>query len=373
MKKPVRILCLEDIEEDFHLITRALHKEKVPCEICRVDTREEFVDRLNNFNPDIILSDHSLPQFNSLEALRICKRMKAELPFILVTGTVSEEFAVHCLKQGADDYVLKTNLVRLPSAIEAALKKKQTENRKKAAEQNLLKRNEELVKINTEMDRFVYSVSHNLRAPLMSVLGLINVAKLQTDHRQIGDYLGLMENSIHKLDETIKEILDYSRNARLDLEYDKINFKTLLEDCLDRLKYLKNFNRIKVNIELSGDSELYSDQVRLFTIFNNLISNAIRYQDERKAEPYIQIHITVKPNEAIISIEDNGIGIHNQYLDKIFTMFFRASEDGAGAGLGLFIVKETIDKLHGNIQVQSKVNDGTRFLITVPNHLPDNQ
>src|SRR5690606_2336469 len=138
-----------------------------------------FTACLQQFRPDVILSDHALPQFNSLEALKILRKQASDTPFILVTGTVSEEFAVSCLKQGADDYVLKSNLVRLHAAIQNAIRQRRQDAKRKKAEQTLRKQNDELIKINKELDSFVYSVSHNLRAPLMSVLGLVNLAQLE--------------------------------------------------------------------------------------------------------------------------------------------------------------------------------------------------
>ena len=161
MEKELKILMLEDVQDDVGLIERTLKKQGVVFTSKRVDTHDEFVHALDNYNPDVILSDHALPQFNSIEALTICRKKHNDVPFILVTGTVSEEFAVHCLKQGADDYVLKSNLVRLPSAIKNALKQRHHDHKRKKAEKALRKQNEELVKINKELDSFVYSVCRN--------------------------------------------------------------------------------------------------------------------------------------------------------------------------------------------------------------------
>src|ERR1041385_1148659 len=113
MSKELRILMLEDLEDDAGLLDRALTKEKIAFTRMRVDTREEFIDALHSFGPDLILSDHALPQFNSIEALKIVQETNLEIPFIIVTGSVSEEFAVNCIKKGVDDYVLKSNLSRL--------------------------------------------------------------------------------------------------------------------------------------------------------------------------------------------------------------------------------------------------------------------
>src|SRR5579885_1812387 len=98
MSKELRILMLEDLEEDAGLMDRALLKEKIAFTRKRVDSREEFVTALNAYQPDLILSDHALPQFNSIEALNIVKVSKPDIPFIIVTGSVSEEFAVNCIK-----------------------------------------------------------------------------------------------------------------------------------------------------------------------------------------------------------------------------------------------------------------------------------
>src|SRR5687768_18455246 len=124
MDRELKILMLEDLEEDIGLIEHSLRKEGLEFVSRYADTRDEYVRALEDFHPDVILSDHALPQFNSVEALTICRKTSFNTPFILVTGTVSEEFAVSCLKQGADDYVLKSNLVRLPTAIINALKQR---------------------------------------------------------------------------------------------------------------------------------------------------------------------------------------------------------------------------------------------------------
>src|SRR5690606_8056179 len=110
------------------------------------------------------------------EALKICKKIDPEIPFILVTGAVSEEFAVKVLKQGADDYILKSNLSRLGAAISQALKQRKLKIKKMKAEEALRQQNLELKRLNKELDKFVYSASHDLRSPLTSLLGLIHVA-----------------------------------------------------------------------------------------------------------------------------------------------------------------------------------------------------
>ena len=364
----LKILCMEDDDIDFEIINMTLEKGGMEIETKRVDSREKFLDGLTTFRPDVILSDHSLPQFNSIEALRLCRSTKSHIPFILVTGAVSDEFAVNCIKEGADDYVLKSNLNRLASAIKSALKHKETEEAKLTAITSLASRNEELVKINTELDSLVYSVSHNLRAPLMSVLGLVNLVKIETDPKAIHHYHELIEKSVNKLDDTLKEILDYSRNARLDLQVVKIDFNEMTRDTLEKMQFMTGVENIDIRISVNEEIAFYSDYYRLSVVMNNLISNAIKYYDEGKKNSFFHISITVDDKKAKLIFEDNGIGIDAEALPRIFDMFFRATNKTTGSGLGLYIVKEAVEKLQGVIAIESSVGQGTTFKIEIPNH-----
>lgn len=375
MESTLKILILEDMDEDIILIKRTLKNAGLSFETRQAHSRDGFIQALDEFSADVILSDHSLPQFNSVEALEICKKRGSQVPFILVTGAVSEEFAVTCLKQGADDYVLKSNLARLPNAITNALKQKEAELAKIKAAQTLQSQNAELKKINKELDSFVYSVSHNLRAPLMSVLGLLDLAKHESHHSNnnaLDEYFTMMETSIHKLDETVREILDYSRNARQNLSIEQINLKRMITDNFEKMQFMPGSKLIKNKIIVDERTPFYSDTYRLSVIMNNLISNSIKYYDENKNESFIKITAHVDKEKASLEFEDNGIGIEERYVNKVFDMFFRGTEKNKGAGLGLYIVKEAVEKLGGRIDIESKVGSGTRFKIELPNYLSDN-
>lgn len=371
MESTLKILILEDVEDDVELIKRTLRKAGLEFEARREDTREGFLRALHDYHADVILSDHSLPQFDSVEALALSKQYASKIPFILVTGAVSEEFAVTCLKAGADDYVLKSNLARLPNAIQNALKQRKAEDAKARAAQALQSQNAELKKINKELDSFVYSVSHNLRAPLMSVLGLLDLAKHENQNNKsdLDLYFSMMETSIHKLDETVKEILDYSRNARQNVSVEKIDLKKMIDEHFEKMQFMPGSQSIQRFISIHEKASFHSDNYRLSVIMNNLISNAIKYHDPEKVSPFIRIAVEVDEEKAVMIFEDNGIGIEERYLDKVFDMFFRGTEKNKGAGLGLYIVKEAIDKLGGKIAIQSKVGQGTLFTIELPNFI----
>lgn len=369
MKEHLKILILEDVEEDVELVRRELMKEKLSFTLHRVDKKDEYLSGLVNIKPNVILSDHSLPQFNSVEALEISQRIGLNVPFILVTGTVSEEFAVTCLKNGADNYVLKGNLSRLPSAITNALQQKATEKNRKLAERTLHKQNKMLIKVNQELDRFVYSTSHNLRSPLMSVLGLLNISRKEVENKNYSrllEYFDMMGASIEKLDNTLKEIIDYSKNARAEIKIEKIELYECLQECIESLNYLEGANEIKKEIIIDGNNVIYCDTDRLRVIFISIISNAIKYRDLNKEEKKLSITVHSYPFKTSISIRDNGVGIFSNYVDKVFDMFYRATDKSHGAGLGLYIAKETVDKLGGKISIDSEIESGTTVEIDIP-------
>jgi len=270
---------------------------------------------------------------------------------------------------GADDYILKANLTRLPSAITTALKQREEERKRKIAEKAVRQQNEELIKINRELDHFVYSTSHNLRAPLMSVLGLLNIAKkdiYENNTRNFLDYFRMMEDSINKLDETLKEIIDYSKNARIEIMNEQINVRRLMMDCFEKLNYLEGAEGMEIEIQDAGSEIIYSDSYRLTVIFTNVISNSIKYRDFDKSKSFVHIELSRANGKTTVLIKDNGVGIHPHYLSHIFEMFYRANEKSHGAGLGLYIAKETIGNLGGTISVESALHVGTTFKIEIP-------
>jgi signal transduction histidine kinase len=237
---------------------------------------------------------------------------------------------------------------------------------RKAIQQALVDRNDELIKINAELDRFVYSASHDLRAPIASLLGLIEVARLEQDRGKIDDLLEMQKKSLYRLDRFIKDIVDHSRNTRLGIDMEAVRFSELINAAFEQLQFMDNVSHIKKIINIRQEGDFYSSPTRLDIIFNNLLSNAIKYADLKKDKSYIEIDIQCTSSEAQIIVRDNGEGIPLEALTKIFDMFFRASAKGSGSGLGLYIVKEAIQKLGGTINVQSEFSKGTEFSVAIP-------
>jgi PAS domain S-box-containing protein len=242
---------------------------------------------------------------------------------------------------------------------------------RKVAEDKLKSQFEELQKTNYELDRFVYSVSHDLRAPLASILGIVNISENEQPTPAHMKYLEMIRISVNRLDGFIKEILDYSRNNRTEVVIGKIRFHELIDETLNSLRLIQGTDRLKVSIEIDDNIPYYSDSVRIGIILNNIFSNSIKYQDFRKDLSFLTVGVVTSKEKVVITIRDNGIGIGDKHLDKIFNMFYRASDVSAGSGLGLYIAKETITKLGGDFSVKSKLGIFTTFEIVIPNSCRD--
>lgn len=228
-------------------------------------------------------------------------------------------------------------------------------------------RTADLKKSNEELDNFVYRVSHDIRAPLSSVLGLVELMAHEKDPAQLKQYLQMAASSVNKLDGFVKDILNYARNSRMKIERQEINFSALLDNVLEELQYMSHAGRLRIIRDIQIKSPHYNDPRRLHIIFRNLFSNAIKYQNMREPDPYVRIKITTEKEEAVITVEDNGIGIAADQVDKVFDMFHRGSDVSTGSGIGLYIVKETVEKLCGCICLQSSLGAGTTFTIKLPN------
>lgn len=481
MSDQIKVLMLEDSPSDAKLIQWALRKDNLPFVASVVDSKEEFINAINEFKPDVILCDHSLPDLNSIDALKIAKELVKDIPFILVTGSVSEEYAVFSIKSGADDYILKSNLSRLPLAINSALRQKESDKRLRKSEENfqstidrmidgvqiinydwrylyvndtaamhgklskeemlgykmtekypgiektfmftmlekcmrtralhemenefnyldgskgwfklsiqptpdgililsrdisdkklammqLEEQNQELRKINAELDRFVYSASHEMRAPLCTVLGLNMLAKKSQDEGERRELLEKIDSCVARLDHIIHDIVHLSRNSRLDVAREEIDFNALFNRCLAQCRDIEGVEKVAATIHVQGNKVFYSDRNRLEVVIKSILSNAIKYSDPKQRDPYVKVIVSVSELEARIEINDNGVGIHEKHFEDIFKMFFRANESKSpSSGLGLYIVREVLEKLGGKIRAKSFPGAGTTFFITLPN------
>lgn len=242
---------------------------------------------------------------------------------------------------------------------------KQLESINDQLDKRVYERTAKLVKANQQLDRFVYSASHDLSAPLKSILGLINLVKLEKSNRDFHQHLKYMENSVVKLEVVIEHLTHFSRNQS---PVTKVNltFKEVVDEVLDDMRYFASANNLKIIKCFNEGDTLFSDFLRVKIVLSNLISNAIKYRDISKPENFIKIKFRKNGTASIIEVEDNGIGVPEEYREKIFEMFFRGTTKSEGSGLGLFIVKDIVEKLRGEIILSSPSEGPTKFTVILP-------
>jgi PAS domain S-box-containing protein len=231
-----------------------------------------------------------------------------------------------------------------------------------------MKVEEELKIRNAELDNFVYKVSHDLRAPLSSILGLVNLARLPGNTDDPLEYIEIIGGKVEHLDHFIGDVLSHSKNLKMEVTISKVDFTNVIDRTFSDLNYLEGASDIRKSIKIEG-IDFYSDPWRISEIFRNLISNAIKYRQMQGIQSEVNIRVHVDHLRAEVIFADNGIGIDETNLAKIFEMFYRATEQSDGSGIGLYIVKNAVDKLGGQINVSSKLRQGTRFSIVLPNRI----
>ncbi|MFN0048566.1 MAG: sensor histidine kinase [Cytophagales bacterium] len=230
-----------------------------------------------------------------------------------------------------------------------------------ASEQNI-----ELVKRNDELDRFVYSVSHELRAPIATMRGLTNLINQEKNVDEIRNYLLLQEKCLVRLDQYIKDILGYYANDRLNLLLQEVDFADIVSKNLLKFEFELEKQNIIVTSSINLKSNIYSDKYRLNLIFDNILSNAVKYCDSQKPQKNIKISISNFENFVSIVISDNGIGIDAQELPNIFKMFHKSEITTSSSGLGMYIVKESVEKLEGKLEIKSIKREFTEITVYIP-------
>jgi signal transduction histidine kinase len=227
-------------------------------------------------------------------------------------------------------------------------------------------KNEELKKINYELDSFVNRTSNDLKEPLASVFRIIDAAEEEKDIERLKTYFHIQKKTLSRINNLIKDIITISKNKRLQLDLREIDFSEIVRSAFEDHAMELNEDRIKKNVQIKQYEKFISDARRMGVIINNLISNAIKYVDTSKSNHEITVEVLVYNDMATIEVSDNGIGIEAEKLDKIFTLFYTTTNSITGSGLGLYITKETVEKLKGYITINSKKGEGTKIKVVIP-------
>lgn len=217
---------------------------------------------------------------------------------------------------------------------------------------------------NTELNTFIYRASHDLKGPIASMVGLINLAEKDINDLESSKlYIQMISSSIHKLDGTIGELLDLGRISMDEVVFDKINVQNELNEVIDSIKNLKEFGQVKITVNNKQQKPFHSERRIFKSIIQNLIENSIKYRKTNVSKSFVKVNITDNHNGINIVIKDNGQGIPEEIHSKVFNMFYRGNPKSQGSGLGLYIVKTGVEKLGGSIKMRSSTKNGTTIEI----------
>lgn len=231
----------------------------------------------------------------------------------------------------------------------------------------LKEKNFKLQKLHSEMNQFVYSLSHELRGPLMSISGVSKLAKLELKDPESWEYFDMIDSSIGKLDDYIYKMLDFYRSTKIDNKVSQIDFKDIVEQQLNAYKEKFDIDHIQIDIQINQEFAFFSDDSKIRVILNNLFSNSVQFQNSGQSENKISLRIEVAESSASITLADNGIGIEEKYHPDVFNLFTRATQKNVGTGLGLYMVKEAVEQMGGKIDLESVFGEGATFKVTLPN------
>lgn len=231
-------------------------------------------------------------------------------------------------------------------------------------EELLRERADALEKINGELDRFLYSASHDIRAPISSMRGLITLMNMESEP---GTYMKMLEISLNKLDNFVSELTLFSQNKRQRVNSEEIDFPDIINRIFSKMRTHPGFESINLETEFRLDTVFFSDMFRIELVLEQIIKNSYEFHDSTKSSRFILVQVHALADKAILDIADNGTGIPKAHIGKVFDMFYRASNQTKGAGIGLYITREAITLLKGTISIFSEFGVGTSIRIELPN------
>src|SRR5258708_7496827 len=359
MSEKVKILYIDDEPDNLRGFKAAF---RIDYQIIIAENIHEAIDLLDK-HPDlrIIFCDQRMPGKTGVEFFSEM-RISHPLPVrILLTAYTDVNSIIDAINIGNIFRFVKKpwKEADIISAIVEA-------NQFYMANSMLSVKNDELQKAYNELNKFAYSVNHDIRGPLSGILGAISIAQEIDDLKEMKEMLFLMEKSVKKMDTYVLSMHDYYSLQRGELKITEIDFNKVIEELKGMYTVLSQINNISFNISLKQEGIFRSDYAPLMLIFNNLLSNAIKYQDKKNKNKYIDVTIGVTMGMATICVKDNGIGIIESHLGEIFKLFYRSNSQEVGSGFGLYNVKSALKKLNGQIEVNSVLHEGTSFKVTIP-------
>lgn len=352
----IKVLYLDDEEQNLHAFKASFRRE---FDIFTTTSAQDAVQHLNEHEVHVVISDQKMPDVSGVEFFEMIIPDFPDPARILLTGYSDLEAVIDAINKGQIfRYLTKPwdeNDVRMSIKNGYDMWESRVE---------LRERNQALQAANEELEQFVYSASHDLRAPLVSIKGLLRVAK-QEPEANLPGYISLIERSINHLDGFVCDVIDYYQNRKTDVALEMCDLGALWSAVIDSVGGDHGLRGLQVSGAEALPSVL-SDRLRWRMVFTNVLTNAVKFQDPAKSVSTLVIEVEERDSGWQIAFNDNGVGMSRQTVQQATDMFYRSDRQGEGAGLGLHIVKQAAEALGGTLKLQSQPGVGTSVSLSVP-------
>jgi signal transduction histidine kinase len=379
-RKPLRLLLVEDSDDDAYLVIRELERAGYQPHCLRVEKREVFVQALKEQAWDVVISDHTLPEYGGMQALADLTAIGKDIPFILISGTIGEEVAVRAIKAGAQDYVLKGDLTRLPVAVEREVRESAVRGERARMRERLV-----ISERMASAGMLAAGVAHEINNPL--AIAVVNtdliadaVARLRTATGTGGSravsgssgFLSEIQEPLVDAREALERIRDIVRDVKLfsrpdDQTTSPVDVRRVIESSI-RMAWNEIRHRARLVKDFGEVPLVQANESRLGQVLLNLLVNAAHAMPEGHVDLH-EIRVATKTGaggRVLIDVADTGCGIPPENLTRIFDPFFTTKPVGVGTGLGLAICHGIVTELGGRLEVESEVGRGSVFRIELP-------
>lgn len=358
MTDKIIVLYIDDEDNNLNSLKASLRRD---FKIVTALTAEEGLRIAASEEIHVVIADQRMPGLTGVEFFEKLMKINPDPIRILLTGYSDIASVIDAINKGeVYRFIDKPwNIDQVKIAIKNAAEIYFTRK-------ELKDKNERLQKILSEMNQFVYSLSHELRGPLMSISSVSKLAKMESKTPSVIEYFDMIDSSTDKLDDYIFKIMDFYRATKIENKIIEINFNDIVGEQLEIYGNKWNLKDVDVIVNINQSALFFTDDSKLRVILNQLFSNAYYFQKEHNPSKAIWISVESDEKSAKMVFEDNGIGIEKELLGDVFNLFQRATQKSTGSGLGLYMVKESVAQLGGKIDIDSMVNEGTKVTIILP-------
>lgn len=358
MSFKIHVLYIDDEDNNLKSFRATLRKD---FKIFTAIDAEEGLRIAQKEEIHVVIADQRMPGMTGTEFFEKMVKLNPDPIRILLTGYSDISSVIDAINKGeVYRFIDKPwNIEQIKNSI------------KNAADiyfmrMELKEKNLKLKKLHSEMNQFVYSLSHELRGPLMSISGISKLAKLEIEDPRTVEYFDMIDSTIVKLDDYIYKMLDFYRSTKIEHKVTRVDFKDIVKQQMEAYNAKFDLSNFNLDIQINQEKSFFSDDAKIRVILNNLFSNSVQFQKSEPGPRNISLTIDVLEDSVVISVEDNGIGIEAKHHPEVFNLFTRATQKNVGVGLGLYMVKEAVEQMGGSINLESALDEGTKITVTLP-------